>query len=114
MVEADLERAEERAETGESKIVELEEELRVVGNNLKSLEVSEEKARQREDEFKEQIKSMTARLKQAEARAEFAERSVQKLQKEVDRLEDELVNEKEKYKSISDELDVTFSELTGY
>lgn len=26
-----------------SKIVELEEELRVVGNNLKSLEVSEEK-----------------------------------------------------------------------
>ena len=43
MVEADLERAEERAETGESKIVELEEELRVVGNNLKSLEVSEEK-----------------------------------------------------------------------
>merc|ERR1711872_654798 len=33
--------AEERAETGESKIVELEEELRVVGNNLKSLEVSE-------------------------------------------------------------------------
>lgn len=31
-----------------SKIVELEEELRVVGNNLKSLEVSEEKALQRE------------------------------------------------------------------
>jgi tropomyosin-1 len=43
MVEADLERAEERAEAGEAKIVELEEELRVVGNNLKSLEVSEEK-----------------------------------------------------------------------
>ena len=40
MVEADLERAEERAETGESKIVELEEELRVVGNNLKSLGIS--------------------------------------------------------------------------
>jgi len=28
-----------------SKIVELEEELRVVGNNLKSLEVSEEKVK---------------------------------------------------------------------
>lgn len=27
---------------------------------------------------------------------------------------DELVHEKEKYKSISDELDQTFSELTGY
>jgi tropomyosin-1 len=63
--------------------MELEEELRVVGNNLKSLEVSEEKANQREESYKEQIKSLTAKLKQAEARAEFAERSVQKLQKEV-------------------------------
>merc|ERR1711972_1092504 len=35
LLEADLERAEERAETGETKIMELEEELRVVGNNLK-------------------------------------------------------------------------------
>lgn len=114
MVEADLERAEERAETGESKIVELEEELRVVGNNLKSLEVSEEKvgvltlqsqtalvcgfwsvtvrkttiggpagpalinlnniykylnlwsnqANQREESYKEQIKTLTTKLKQ--------------------------------------------------
>jgi len=114
MVEADLERAEERAETGESKIVELEEELRVVGNNLKSLEVSEEKANQREESYKEQIKTLTTKLKQAEARAEFAERSVQKLQKEVDRLEDELVHEKEKFKAISDELDQTFAEMSGY
>jgi multidrug efflux pump subunit AcrA (membrane-fusion protein) len=85
-VEGELERAEERAETGETKIMELEEELRVVGNNLKSLEVSEEKANQREQAYKEQIKSLTAKLKQAEARAEFAERSVQKLQKEVSKV----------------------------
>ena len=37
--EADLEKAEERADVGEAKIIELEEELRVVANNLKSLEV---------------------------------------------------------------------------
>merc|ERR1712121_618080 len=110
MVEADLERAEERAETGESKIVELEEELRVVGNNLKSLEVSEEKANQREEAYKEQIKQLTNKLKAAEARAESAERSVQKLQKEVDRLEDELVGEQEKYKAITEELEATFVE----
>ncbi|CAB3359044.1 Hypothetical predicted protein [Cloeon dipterum] len=135
MMEQDLERAEEKAEHGELKIVELEEELRVVGNNLKSLEVSEEKANQREEEYKQQIKllntrlkeatqreenfeesikTLAASLKEAEARAEFAERSVQKLQKEVDRLEDELVHEKEKYKYICDDLDQTFSELTGY
>uniref|UniRef100_A0A182IN16 Uncharacterized protein n=1 Tax=Anopheles atroparvus TaxID=41427 RepID=A0A182IN16_ANOAO len=43
LMEQDLERSEEKVEMNESKIVELEEELRVVGNNLKSLEVSEEK-----------------------------------------------------------------------
>jgi len=61
MVEADLERAEERAEAGENKIVELEEELRVVGNNLKSLEVSEEKALQREESYEDQIRTSTTR-----------------------------------------------------
>merc|ERR1712037_1087948 len=113
-VESELERAEERAETGEMKIIELEEELRVVATNLKSLEVSEDKANQREASYKEQIKTLTAKLKQAEARAEFAERSVQKLQKEVDRLEDELAGEQEKYKAITEELEATFAECSGY
>merc|ERR1712130_565448 len=63
----------ERADVGEDKIIELEEELRVVANNLKSLEVAEEKANQREKTYKEQIKTLSAKLKQAEARAEFAE-----------------------------------------
>ncbi|XP_015433023.1 PREDICTED: tropomyosin alpha-3 chain isoform X4 [Dufourea novaeangliae] len=111
MMEQDLERAEEKAELSEGKIVELEEELRVVGNNLKSLEVSEEKATQREENFVGQMKILHRQLREAEARAEFAERSVQKLQKEVDRLEDELVHEKEKYKYICDDLDLTFTEL---
>ncbi|CAK9299732.1 unnamed protein product [Gordionus sp. m RMFG-2023] len=114
ILESDNERAEERAAAGEAKIVELEEELRVVGNNLKSLEVNEEKASQREDSYDEQLRELTARLKDAETRAEFSERSVLKLQKEVDRLEDELVHEKEKYKAVSEELDHTFQELSGY
>merc|ERR1712165_688534 len=87
--ESDLEKAEERADAGETKILELEEELRVVANNLKSLKV-------------------------AEARAEFADKSVAKLQKEVDRLEDELVAEQEKYKAITEELEMTFAEMSGY
>merc|ERR1712012_1457538 len=112
--ESDLEKAEERADVGETKILELEEELRVVANNLKSLEVAEEKANQREKTYKEQIKTLTAKLKQAEARAEFAEKSVLKLQKEVDRLEDELVSEQEKFKAITEELEQTFAEMSGY
>lgn len=59
----------------------------VVGNSLKSLEVSEEKANQRVEEFKKQLKTLTIKLKEAEARAEYAEKTVKKLQKEVDRLE---------------------------
>ena len=78
-----LEISDERASTGEFKIIELEEELKVVANNLKSLEVSEDKANQREEFYKEEIKRLTAKLKQGETRSEFAERSVQKLQKEV-------------------------------
>ena len=65
--------------------MELEEELKVVATNLKSLEVAEEKANQRETSNKDQIKTLTAKLKQAEARAEFAEKSVAKLQNEVSR-----------------------------
>ena len=99
--------------------------------------MSEEKANQREAAYKEQIKNWSAKLKQAEARAEYAERSVEKLQKEVwllfvltifniwfvcwliflskvDRLEDDLVSEQEKYKSISDELEMAFAEMSGY
>merc|ERR1712051_1102219 len=107
-----------KADEDEKRIIglekELKEEMRVVANNLKSLEVAEEKANQREKTYKEQTKTLTAKLKQAEARAEFAEKSVLKLQKEVDRLEDELVAEQEKHKAITEELEQTFAEMSGY
>lgn len=107
-VEDELEVAEDRVKSGEAKIMELEEELKVrrqnlfalstqywftssrsqvVGNSLKSLEVSEEKANQRVEEFKREMKTLTVRLKEAENRAENAEKQVKRLQKEVDRLE---------------------------
>jgi tropomyosin-1 len=131
--ESDLEKAEVRCEVGEFKIIEMEEELRVVANNLKSLEVSEEKSNVREASDKVLIKSSSAKLKHAEARAEFAEKSVQKLQNEVgdiitstpshplpplrpqvDKLENDLVSEQEKLKAISEEVESTFVELSGY
>merc|ERR1711890_211230 len=110
----DLERASEQADVGEAKIQELEEELKVVENNLKSLEVSKMKANKQEEAYKQTIKQLTVKFKNAETRADFADKSVQKLQKEVDRLEDELVNEQEKFKAITDELDQTFAEMSGY
>lgn len=99
-------------------------------------------ANQRVEEFKRQLKTLTVKLKEAEARAEFAEKTVKKLQKEVDRLEgesyvpylnmyhfpsrerctkirlsgvsDELGINKDRYKSLADEMDSTFAELAGY
>merc|ERR1712088_794416 len=114
LAEASLEVNGERADVSEFRIIELEEELKVVANNLKSLEVSEDKANQRESFYKTEIKRLTTKLKQSETRSEFAERSVVKLQKEVDRLEDELVNEQDKFKAITEELDATFAEMSGY
>merc|ERR1739846_89492 len=112
--ERNLEVSDERASVGEFKIIGLEEELKVVANNLRSLEVSEDKANKRESHYKEEIKRLTVKLKQSETRSEFAERSVLKLQKEVDRLEDELLGEQEKFKAITEELDQTFAEMSGY
>ena len=97
-----------------SKLLELAEELKVVGNNMRSLEVSEQEAKSREEGQAEQIRDMGTRLKDAEERADLGERTIAKLQKECDRLEDELLQEKEKYKNISEELEQTVNELQGY
>merc|ERR1719305_663143 len=108
MVEGDLERAEERAEGGESKIVDLEEELRVIGENLKALEVAEEKAQQREEVYKKQIKILLERLKSAEGRGEYGEKTVQKLNLRIDSIITDLVTEKMKTQNVNDEVDQTF------
>ena len=57
-----------RAALGEKKILDLEEELRVVGQNLQQLEVSEEKALKREENYQNQIHTLVANLKTAENR----------------------------------------------
>jgi len=85
--------------------------LRVVGNNLKSLEVSEEKASNKEEQYGEQVRILGAKHKEAEARAEFAERSVQKLQKEVDRLEDEFRAEQERNRMLQEDMEATLHDI---
>ena len=47
-----------------SKLHELEEECRVVSNNMKSLEVSEQEAKQREENFADLMREYTAELKE--------------------------------------------------
>merc|ERR1712061_185745 len=110
-VENDLDTTIEKlsqANQGESKIVDLEEELRVIGENLKALEVAEEKAQQREEDYKRQIKQLTDRLKTAESRAEYGEKTVQKLNLRIDNVMNDLVLEKTKTQTVNEELDQTF------
>ncbi|KAL6054675.1 hypothetical protein STEG23_035366, partial [Scotinomys teguina] len=87
ILEGELERAEERAEVSELKCGDLEEELKNVTNNLKSLEAASEKYSEKEDKYEEEIKLLSDKLKEAETRAEFAERTVSKLEKTIDDLE---------------------------
>jgi len=86
ILEGELERAEECAEVSELKCGDLEEELKNVTNNLKSLEAASEKYSEKEDKY-EEIKLLSGKLKEAETRAEFAERTVAKLEKTIDDLE---------------------------
>merc|ERR1712141_307201 len=108
MAEGDLQRAEDRAHGGENKIVDLEEELRMIGENLKALEVAEEKAQQREEEYKRQIKQLSEKFKSAEGRAEYGEKTVQKLNLRIDSIIFDLVAEKMRTQTVNDQLDETF------
>ena len=104
-------RSTERAETSESKILELEEELATVGENMKQLEISAEKAQQREEKLKEQIHALITKLKMAEARYEYGEMNITKLNHRIDDIEDDIYREKLKIKKVSDELDDTFDDM---
>lgn len=111
VVESELKRAMERAELAESELVRVETELRNIGENMKLLEVSEEKALAREEKFKQQIKAVMHRLKEADKRAEYGEMNITKLNIRIDDIEDEIVREKLKIKKVSDELGDTFDEM---
>merc|ERR1711974_505052 len=86
-------------------------EIKVIGDNMKAMEVSEEKAHQREDILKDQIRHLVSRLKDAESRAEYGEMNVQRIHLQIDQLEDELIGQKQKCKTINDELQQTFNDM---
>merc|ERR1711944_203500 len=95
----------------QSKIVELEVELRDAKNSLKSYEAFSSETSQKEENSCEKIKELTAKHKEADTRAEYAERSVQKLLKEVGRLEDELYIEKEHNKKLKEDMEAAFQDI---
>jgi chromosome segregation ATPase len=114
MTQVELDRTMEKAVEAEAKIQELEEQLNIVGQNMKTLELSETNALKRHEEFEEKIRDLILNLKFTEIQAAAAEREAAKLQKELDALVSELSEWKDKYQEICVELEQTFNEMAGY
>merc|ERR1711865_1043593 len=79
----------------------VEDELEAIGDNMKQLEISAEKAQEREDKLLDKIHTLLERLKVAEARFEYGEMNVSKLNLRIDDIEDEIFREKLKIIKVS-------------
>jgi len=114
MTQTDFERTTEKAKEAEKTIADLEEQLNVVGQNMKTLELSEVNALKRHESAEEKIRDLTMNLKFTEIQAAAAEREAAKLQQELDLLTTDLTDWKDKYGEICVELEQTFNEMAGY
>merc|ERR1712051_604988 len=93
-METEAVRSNERAETVETKFIDIEDE---------SLE--------REDILQKQIKELLGKLKLADTRSENSEMDIGRLNVRIDKVEEDLVTEKSKIKQVSDDLNAVFSDL---
>merc|ERR1711973_935213 len=109
--EAELKRAIERAELAEKNLKGIEEELESVGDNMKQLEKSAEKALAREEKLVEKIYTLQNKYKLTEAKFEYGEMNITKLNQRIDDIEDEIYREKLKIKKSSDEMGDTFDDM---
>merc|ERR1712106_205128 len=89
----------------------VEEELETVGENMKQLEKSAEKALEREEKLVEKIHSLQQKYKLTEARFKYGEMNISKLNQRIDDIEDEIYREKLKIEKCSDELEDTFDDM---
>merc|ERR1711981_259380 len=78
----------------EKNLKDIEEELETVGENMKQLETSAEKALEREEKLVEKIYNLQSKYKVTEARFEYGEMNITKLNQRIDDIEDEIYREK--------------------
>jgi len=112
--EAELKRGLDRAELAEKKLKGIEEELAIVGDDMKQLEKSAEKALEREEKLVTKILSLQSKYKVTEAKFEYGEMNITKLNQRIDDIEDEIYREKLKIKKCSDEMDETFEDMIAH
>merc|ERR1712076_176102 len=112
--EAELKRAVDRAELAEKNLKGIDEELATVGENMKQLEKSAEKALEREEKLVEKIYSLQNKYKITEAKFEYGEMNITKLNQRIDDVEDEIYREKLKVKRCSDDMDEAFDDMMAH
>ncbi|VDM22539.1 unnamed protein product [Hydatigera taeniaeformis] len=137
VTEVDLERAEARLETSErcaktledqlstiaaklkaKEIARDKEELRIVGNNMKSLEVSEQEvtvepvagAVELEEMYLKRLNVLRDQVREAECRAEDAEAVSKRYEQEVQRVKDTLFSENKTFTLLRKEIDSALDE----
>jgi len=111
IAEAKLEQVDKRVADNEVEKVKLEDELKSLCSNLKSVECSKDKAFREEESSSDKIKIMEAKCKEVEGRADLSERNVEKLQEEADRLEAVLGEVVTKNKKVEEEMEAAFQDL---
>ena len=75
------------------------------------MQVSEEQSLEREEKLQKQIRELMSKLKIADTRSENAEMDIGRLNVRIDKVEEDLVIEKSKIKSVSDELNGVFDDM---
>ena len=111
MVEGDLDRITDRAESFEAKIRELENQLSDGNKKLRELEEIAGHNGMKEDDYEDKLRGLQENLKNQETRAEFCERTVEKLENTIDHLTDCLYQEKINYRDMSLQLDTTLTDM---
>jgi len=110
-LEASLDAEDERANNADNRVKQLEIEVLVVGNNLRTMEISEDQTNVRDTEHTQKIAELTAKLETAQEKALKFEALQAELERNQDELEQKLTDEKENYNSTKRDLDLTLAEI---
>merc|ERR1712002_1097802 len=102
---------EERATNADNRVKSLEIEVLQVGNNLRTMEISQYQSNQRDSEHNSQITELTTKLQSVSEKAEKFEALLGELEKNQEELEGKLQEEKDKYNNTKRDMDLILAEI---
>merc|ERR1712025_1550068 len=110
-LEGTIDTEDERATVADTRVKQLEIEVLLVGQNLKTMEISEDQSNVRDTEYTTKIDELTAKLQATSERAEKFEALNAELEQTQEELEQKLTEEKERYNATKHDLDLTLAEI---